>query len=166
MRPAPLPRVMAIIPLLALALAVSACGGNNNASSSTGGGGSSSAASTSASAAASAAASTGSGGGGSTDLGSLVDAFKPPNSTQTVRTDATDAVFVAYTSTDSPDSLKSFYENAIKNAGMNIISTTSAGGSTSWIFTKAGDESFGGSVALGAGPDGTGSSVSITLGKS
>ena len=159
---------MTILPALALALMVSACGGNN-ASSSTGGGGGSSAASSEASAQASAAesaaASTGS-GGGSTDLGSVVDAFKPPNSTQTVRTDAADAVFVAYTSTDSPDSLKTFYENAIKNAGMNIVSTTNAGGATSWIFTKASDSSFSGSIALGAGPDGTGSSVSITLGKS
>lgn len=167
MRPALLPRSMAILPALAIALVVSACSGNN-ASSSTGGGGSSSAASseasTAATTAASAAASTGS--GGSSDLASLVNGFVPPNSTQTVRTDAADAVFVSYTSTDSTDSLKGYYENAIKNAGMTVVSTTNAGGATSWIFTKDSDSSIGGSITVGAGPDGTGSQVTLTLGKS
>lgn len=168
MRPAPLPRVMPILPALALALVVAACGGNN-ASSSSGGSGSSAAASSGSgsgsSSAASAQASTGS-GGGTSDLGPIVDALVPPNSSQTVRTDAADAVFVSYASTDSQDSLKSFYENAIKNAGMTIVSTTSTGDAVSWIFTKDGDSSFGGSVTVGPGANGTGSQVTITLGKS
>jgi len=94
----------------------------------------------------------------------VANALVPPNSSEITRTSASGGLFVGYSSTDSADSLKSFYENAIPGSGMTIFSTTSAGGSYSWVFAKTEGSSFGGSVTVGPSTDGgSGSSVIITL---
>jgi hypothetical protein len=168
MRPTRVPRVIALVPVVTFVLLLAACGGNNagsSAGSSTGSDPSSGSGQSSA-ATPSAQASSGGGGGSGSDLASLVDKLVPPNATQTVRTDAEGAVFVAYTSTDSIDSLKGYYQGTITSAGFTIISTTSAADGVAYVFTKNDDNSVGGSVAIGPGADGTGAGVAITLGKS
>ena len=115
----------------------------------------------------SAAASTG--GGGGTDVQAVADALKPPNSSQTFTSNSSGVILSTYTSTDSADSLKSFYESAIPAQGLKIISTSSdtATNSIAIIFAKADDSAFGG--AIGIGPDqsgGAGSTVSVTVGGS
>jgi hypothetical protein len=107
--------------------------------------------------------SNGSGGG---DLQALADALKPPNSTQTFNSNSSGVILTIYTSTDSADSLKSFYESAITGAGLKIISTStdSATNSVAIIFAKDDNSSFGG--AIGLGPDqsgGSGTNVSVTV---
>ncbi len=163
-------RLLSILAIAGLLLALAACGGNNAGSSATSSNGSTatsgSGQSTEATPTAAESSGDGGGGGGSTtDLASLADQLVPPNSTQVVRTDAGNGLFIAYDSTDSLDSLKSFYENAIKNAGMTIVSTTTAADGAVYIFTRPSDSSFGGSVALGPGSNGGSSGVTITLGQ-
>ncbi len=158
-------RLLSVLAIAGLMLTISACGGNNAGSSTGASSGSDASSGSQASTAASAAAEPSSGGGGGSagDLASLADALVPPNATQTVRTDAADGIFIAYSSTDSMDSLQGFYENAIKNAGMTIISTTTAADGIAWIFARGSDSSFGGSVTVAPESDSTGSTVAITL---
>jgi hypothetical protein len=101
------------------------------------------------------------GGGGGADLDSLVTALTPANSTQVSRTDAEGGVIISWTSTESVDSLKSFYEGAIPGTGMKIFSTTNAGGGYSWIFAETEGSSHGGSVTLAPNSDGSGGSTVI-----
>jgi hypothetical protein len=106
----------------------------------------------------------GDGGGGGGDLDALIDDLTPPNSTQTMRTSASGGVFVAWDSTDSVDTLKGFYESAIPGTGMEIFSTSTAGGTYSWVFAESEGSSHGGSVTLGPASDGgSGASVIVTL---
>ena len=125
---------------------LAACSGNGSSSSASASQGGSSGGGESNSATQSAAASASSGGGG--DLNSLVDALKPPNSTQTSRTDANGGVFIGWESTDSVDSLKTFYEGAIPKTGMKIFSTSNTSGTYVWVFAEADGSSHGGSVTI------------------
>jgi hypothetical protein len=103
----------------------------------------------------------GGGGGAGGDLNSLVEALTPPNSTQVSRTEAQGGVFISWTSTDSVDSLKSFYQGAIPATGMKIFSTTDASGATAWIFAETEGSSHGGSVTVAPSTDGTNTSAVI-----
>ena len=155
------PRSLVACALLLALATLAACGGGGSSSNATASqGGSSTSGEQSSEATSSASASQSTGGG---DLGSLVDALKPPNSTQISRTDASGGVFVSWQSTDSADSLKGFYESAIPKTGMKIISTTSASGAFSWIFAETEGSSHGGSVTVGPSSDGgSGSTVVLT----
>jgi hypothetical protein len=103
-------------------------------------------------------------GGGGTDVDSIVSALTPPNSSQLSRTDAGGGVIITWDSTDSADSLKGFYESKIPGTGMKIFSTTSAGGTFSWIFAETEGSSHGGSVTVGpSSTGGAGSSVILTF---
>jgi hypothetical protein len=104
------------------------------------------------------------GGGGDADIEQIAEGLTPPNSSETSRTTAGGVIFVTYTSTDSPDTLKSFYENAISETGWPVISTTSAEGSHSWIFAESETSSNAGVVSVGPGTDGSGSTVAIQVG--
>jgi len=151
-------------PILAIALA--ACGGSSpGASTDDGNGGQSAAASAEASAAESDAGPGASNGGLSgSDLEQVAQRLVPPNSSETSKTTASGVIFVTYDSSDSPDTLKSFYENAISQLGWYTFSTTSAGGAYSWIIgeTEAGDAA--GSITVGPGANDGSSSVLIQLG--
>jgi hypothetical protein len=171
MRPTRLPFLL-LIPLLALALV--ACGGGSPAASKgdDGNGGQSTAASTEASAEASAEASTDNGGPGSSqdsgpasgDVEGVASDLEPPNASQVSQTNAQGTFWTVYSSSDSVDSLKSFYENAIPQTGMEIYSTTNAAGTYSWLFWRSDNESFGGSVTVGPATDGgNGSSVIVIV---
>jgi hypothetical protein len=156
-----------ILPVLLL-LVLSACGGSGSSTDNGNGGQSQSAAQSQAAesqAAESQAAQESQGSNGHTagDLDSLVSALTPPHASELSKTSAQGGVFIAWNSTDSVDSLKSFYESAIPGTGMTIFSTTSAGGTYAWIFAENEGSSFGGSVTLGPNSDGTdGASVILT----
>src|SRR5437762_10349432 len=93
------PRSLVACALLLALATLAACGGGGSSSNATASqGGSSTSGEQSSEATSSASASQSTGGG---DLGSLVDALKPPNSTQISRTDASGGVFVSWQSTDS-----------------------------------------------------------------
>jgi hypothetical protein len=156
----------ALLPALLIVL-LAACGGS---SASTGGNGDSSQAAQASSdtqasepATESTApeASSDSGNGSAGDLDSLVNALTPPNSTEVQKTTAQGGVYVAWNSTDSTDSLKSFYESAIPGTGMQILTTTSASGTFSWIFAENDTSSYGGSITLAPATDGTSGSYVV-----
>jgi len=150
-----------ILPVLLL-LALAACGGSSS-SNGNGNGGESQAAQES-QAAESQAAQESHGGGSNTDIDQVASDLVPPNSSETSRTTASGVIFVTYDSTDSPDSLKSFYDDAIDQLGWYVFSQTSAGGSYSWIIGETETADAAGSITLGPGGDGTGSSVLIQIG--
>ena len=154
-------RTLVACALLTGLATLTACSGSGSSSSASASqGGSSSGGDQSNAATQSAAASASSGGGGGGDLNALVTALTPPNSTQISRTDASGGVYVAWESTDSADTLKSFFEKAIPDSGMKVISTTNAQGTFSWIFAKSDNSSNGGSVTVGpSSTGGSGSSV-------
>jgi hypothetical protein len=156
-----------ILPMLML-LILAACGGpaasgdgNGNGDGSSDGG----EASQSEASQPSAEASTGGNGHSAGDLDSLIEALTPPNATEISRTTAGGGAFIAWESTDSVDSLKSFYESAIPDAGMTIFSTTSASGSHAWVFAENEGSSFGGSVTVGPSSSG-GDGASVVIGVS
>jgi hypothetical protein len=104
----------------------------------------------------------GNGGGGSAEDAERVAAdLVPPNSTETSRTVASGTVFATYESTDSIESLVSFYESEIPGTGMQIISTTNSQGGTSWLFAVDEQASFGGAVSVF--PSGTGSGTAVSV---
>jgi hypothetical protein len=107
----------------------------------------------------------GGGGGSNLDVETTGKALVPPNSTEITKTTAEDTWFVAYTSTDSIDSLKSYYEGAIARAGLKIFSTTTVSGGISYVIATDENGSFGGAVNIYPNGDGT-VSVQITIAKS
>jgi hypothetical protein len=104
------------------------------------------------------------GGGGGGDLDELVDKLTPPNSTESSRVSQAGGIFVGWESTDSADSLKSFYEGAIPGTGMKILSTQNASGTYSWIFAESEGSSNGGSVVIApSSTGGSGTTVVVTV---
>ncbi|HET7520265.1 MAG TPA: hypothetical protein VFK61_01865 [Candidatus Limnocylindria bacterium] len=159
-------RSLVAVSLLLTMATLAACGGSpggGGATSSPGGGDQSSEAEpTEAGASESAAESTGGGPAGSLD--DLINALTPPNSSQISKTTAEGGAFVAWETSDSFDSLKSFYEGAIGAAGMQIYSRSEAGGTYSWVFAESEGSSHGGSVTLGPASDGgPGSNVILAI---
>ena len=105
------------------------------------------------------------GGTGSVDLDGVYDTLTPPNATETSKTSADGIIFAILESSDSIDSLKSFYEGAIPDAGLEIFSTTEAQGGFAWTVAESEASDFGGAVSIY--PSGTGSTiVSVTIGNS
>lgn len=164
MRPRRLLSVLSITLVAMLLLA--ACGGNGSSASASASNGSTASTGSEQSAGASPSAEASSGGGGSDDLSALADKLVPPNSSQTARTEASGVLVIAYTTSDSVDSLKGFYDNAIKSAGLTVVSTTTVQNGVSIIFTKGSGSAFGGSVAIGPASDTSGSAVVVSLGQS
>jgi hypothetical protein len=104
------------------------------------------------------------GGAAGDDLDALVEQLTPPNSTESSRTSATGGIFVGWESTDSVESLKSFYEGAIPATGMQIVTTQSASGTFSWIFAESEGSSHGGSVVVAPSTTGgSGATVVVTV---
>ncbi len=107
------------------------------------------------------------GGGTTTGVGGDTEAVAkqlvPPNSHEVTRTAAEGTFFAMYQSTDSPDTLKSFYESTIPKTGLQIISTTSSNGGYSWIIANDANGSFGGAVSVFPAGDGS-TGVQVTIG--
>ena len=106
----------------------------------------------------------GDGGSGSGDLDAVFEQLTPPNSTETSKTAAEGIIFAVFESTDSIDSLKSFYESAIPDSGLQIFSTTEAQGGYAWTIAESEGSSFGGAVSIYPSGSGSGTAVSVTIG--
>jgi len=156
------------------AVLLSACGGSAatqapaGATQATGGGGGGTATEAPQGTEAPPATDAGGGGGGGGGSGDDVEAVArqlvPPNSTEIQKTTATDTWFVIYESTDSVDSLKAFYQDAIGKAGQKIFSTTTIQGGVSYVFAKDENGGLGGSVNIFPSGDGK-TSVQLTVAK-
>lgn len=161
-----------LVPALLLALLLVACGGPGASTDGGNGGGESQGSDATATPESqeSAAASTGGDGGPGGfdgDLEQLAQALTPPNSSETSRTEVSGVIFLTWESTDSPEDLASWYENAIEGQNMDIFSRTSAGGAFSFIFGIEEGSTFGGVVSIApSGTGGSGSGVGLQIGES
>jgi hypothetical protein len=106
------------------------------------------------------------GGSGSADLDAIYEQLTPPNSTETTKTAADNIIFAVFESTDSIDSLKGFYDDAIPATGLQIFSTTEAQGGFSWTIAESEGSTFGGAVSIYPSGTGSGTAVSVTIGNS
>jgi hypothetical protein len=105
----------------------------------------------------------GGGGGSQGDVEQLAEQLKPPNSTESSRFTTAEGISVGYGSTDSTDSLKSYYEGKFDDLGINLIGTSSASGSHTFVIGDEDGSGIQGGVSVI--DDGSGASiVSITLG--
>lgn len=108
----------------------------------------------------------GNGSGFDGDLEQLADDLTPPNSTETSRTTAGGVIFLTWESSDSAEDLANWYEDAIGDAGLEVFSRTSAGGSFSYIFGIEEGSDFGGVVSIGpTGSGEEGSGVALQIGE-
>jgi hypothetical protein len=106
----------------------------------------------------------GGGGSGSADLDAIYEQLTPPNSTETTKTAAENIIFAVFESSDSIDSLKSFYDDAIPATGLQIFSTTEAQGGFAWTIAESEGSTFGGAVSIYPSGSGSGTAVSVTIG--
>ena len=106
----------------------------------------------------------GGGGSGSTDLDAVFEQLTPPNASETSKTAADGIIFAVFESSDSIDSLKSFYEGAIPASGLQIFSTTEAQGGYAWTIAESEGSSFGGAISIYPSGSGSGTAVSVTIG--
>jgi hypothetical protein len=86
-------------------------------------------------------------GGGGEDAGDrpqLAGDLEPPNATETTRMSADGGFIISWRSSESVDSLESFYDDKIAELGLNVLGKQSVEGAHTWIF---GDED-------GSGPQG------------
>jgi hypothetical protein len=105
-------------------------------------------------------------GGNGGDLEQLAEDLTPPNTTETSRTTAGGIIFITWESTDSPEDVADWYEDAIADQGMDIFSRTSASGAFSFIFGIEEGSDFGGVVSIApSGTGGGGSGVGLQIGE-
>jgi hypothetical protein len=95
------------------------------------------------------------------DAATVAKQLVPPNSTEQSKTTTDTYWYVIYGSTDTPASLKGFYESQIPKTGLKIVSTTSSNGTYAWAISKDEAGSFGGSVTVGPASDGSAGSVVV-----
>jgi hypothetical protein len=107
------------------------------------------------------------GGGqtGSFDLDQAFETLTPPNATELSKTTAEGVIFAAWDTDDSLDSLRDFYEDAMNDLGLEVITTTEAQGGVAWVVTDGGDSGIGGSISIFPASDGSGTQVSVTIGE-
>ncbi|HEX9635287.1 MAG TPA: hypothetical protein VGB34_07400 [Candidatus Limnocylindria bacterium] len=114
------------------------------------------------------AASVDGGGGGNGgdggDVDQLANDLVPPNSTEASRFEAEGSLLVGYTSTDSVDSLKSYYENKFNELGVNVIGTSSAGNTHTFVIGNEDGSGVQGGVTVAADENAGNTIVQITLG--
>ncbi len=160
-------RAHSLVPAALLMLLVACNGPGSSASASSGGGdqqSDSGAASTSASASAS-ASSGGGGGGGSDDLATIATNLAPQNGTEIGRYSASGALVVNWSSTDSVDSLKSYYDGKLSSLGLGVLSTTDVQGTHGWVFGNADNSAVSGALTLAPDSSSGGATlVSLTVG--
>jgi hypothetical protein len=160
--------------LLLVALLMAGCGGSGAASSTPGASADTNASEAPASEAPASeapastepAASAGDSGGALEDAAKVGEQLAPPNSTEQSKTTTDSYWYVMYESTDSPDTLKAYYESQIPKTGLRVFSTTSTGGAYVWTIARDESGSFGGSVTVAPSGSGSGSSVIVAVGSS
>jgi hypothetical protein len=164
-----------LLPAVLLALLLAACGGSTASSGGNGGDESQAAQSQEESEAAEPTpeesedddGNGGPGGNGAfDDLDQLAEDLTPPNSDEMSRTEAGTVLFITWESSDSPEDLEGFFEDAIGDTGLGIFSRTSAEGSFSWIFGIEEGSTAGGVLTVSPSGDGSGSLVGLQLGTS
>lgn len=102
-------------------------------------------------------------GGDQGDLEQLADDLKPPNSTEITRMSANEAFIISWSSTDSVDSLESFYDDKIGQLGVNLLGKSSAQGGHTWVIGN--EDGSGPQGGVTVAEDGSGGTViSVTLG--
>ncbi|MGZ8563767.1 MAG: hypothetical protein ACXWWU_09125 [Candidatus Limnocylindria bacterium] len=109
----------------------------------------------------------GDGGNGSAgDAEAAYERLIPPNADEVSKTTASGLIFAGFTTSDSVDSLTSFYEDAFDDLGLQILTTTETSGAITWfVGTDENASEFGGVVSVIPDTDGgSGSSVSIQIG--
>ena len=168
------------LPVILIVLLIAACGGGGNGDGDDGGNGGSSQEADGGDdggdgggGESQAAASQDDGGGddggdggstGSVDLDEAFATLTPPNATELSKTTTAGVIFAAWDSPDDIDSLQSFYEGAIADAGLQIIQTTTAQDGIAWVVAENEGSSFGGTVSIFPASDGSGTQISVTIG--
>jgi hypothetical protein len=109
------------------------------------------------------------GNGGNGSVGDAEEAFErltPPNADEVSKTTAGDVIFAGFTTPDSMDSLRSFYEDAFSDLGLQILTTTEAAGGITWfVGTDENASEFGGVISVIPATDGgSGTTVSVQIG--
>jgi hypothetical protein len=168
------PRALVLIAILGL---LAACGGGGPGDGGDDGDGASQGAAQSEPAEASAAPPPDDGGGddgggddgGNGSAGDAEEAFErltPPNADEVSKTTAGELIIAGFTTSDSIDSLTSFYEDAFGELGLQILTTTEAAGGVTWfVGTDENASEFGGVISVIPATDGgTGTTVSIQIG--
>jgi len=108
---------------------------------------------------------SGGNGGSAGDAEAAYTALTPPNGNELTKTTAGGVVFGAFDTSESIESLTSFYEDAFNDLGLVIVTTTEASGGISWIVGNDDTAStFGGAVSIFPASDGSGTQVSIQIG--
>ena len=102
---------------------------------------------------------------GSFDLDRAFEILTPPSGTELSKTTAEGIIFAAWDSDDDFDSLRSFYEDAIDEAGFDVITTTEAQGGIAWVVGVDDGSGVGGSISLFPASDGSGTQISVTIGE-
>lgn len=102
---------------------------------------------------------------GSFDLDRAFEILTPPSGTELSKTTAEGIIFAAWDSDDDFDSLRSFYEDAIDEAGFEVITTTEAQGGIAWVVGVDDGSGVGGSISLFPASDGSGTQISVTIGE-
>ena len=76
-------------------------------------------------------------------------------------------IFAAFNTSDSLDSLTSFYQDAFNDLGLQILTTTEASGGITWfVGTDETASTFGGVVSVFPAVDGgDGNTVSVQIGE-
>jgi hypothetical protein len=165
-------RLLAFSILMALVIA---CGGGDSGGEDGDNGGSDGGGASNATAAATSdggGGNSGGGGGGNTgggggglegDFDDVAERLEPPNSTESSRFATSDGLVVGWESSDSVDSLKEHYDDAIADADLNVIGTSSAAGTHSWFLGNEDGTGLGASVSIAPSGSGSGSTVGITV---
>ena len=105
-----------------------------------------------------------SGGNAEGDVDEMIARLEPPNATEVSRFSSSDGVVIAWESSDSVDSVKGFYDDAIEDAGLTVYGTTDVQGTHSWVISEESGTGYNGSVTIGPSSTGNGTSVSALLG--
>lgn len=105
-------------------------------------------------------------GGDAGDAEAAYERLIPPNADEVSKTTASGLVIAGFTTTDSVDSLVSFYEDAFSDLGLDILTTTEAAGGITWfVGTDENASEFGGVVSvIPAADSGSDTTVSIQIG--
>ena len=105
-------------------------------------------------------------GGGDFDTDAAYERLTPPNAEEVTKTTSGGVIFAAFNSSDSVDSLTSFYMDAFDDLGLQVLTTTETADGVSWfVGTDENATEFGGVISVIPATDGgSGSTVSVQIG--
>jgi hypothetical protein len=106
----------------------------------------------------------GGGGGTGSDVDALAEKLVPPNSTEASRFSGEGTLLVAYSSSDSADSVVSFYENKLNELGIHVMGKSTAGETTTFVIGNEDGSGVQGGVSIAPDQNAGNTLISITLG--